>query len=669
MPQEGEPPGVVSFLGGTTPETTRAEIKGDARLALVLRPPATLSTPVAIPPEGELRFSLAVRPPEADVRIHVAFESGKERIALFDRNWILHRRWRDEQVELQQLAGRQGQLVWSVEGDAARVLVASPEIVTRASAEHLPNVILYNVDCLAAGHVGAYGYTRGTTPNIDRLAKDGIVFERTYSCAAWTKPSVGCLFTSQYPPEHGARMVLSALGHSGPTLAESFKEAGYATAAIVANPVLDGEAFGFWRGFDRYVQLAHQWRGSNVNDVPADAARITKAATDWLGVNQDRRFFLYLHSLDLHAKYRPRPPFDRQFVTTTPGSDIDLYDNELAYNDREIGRLIAELDRLDLYDDALIVLTSDHGEEFGLGGNYRHGTSLSEVVTHIPWIVKLPGSRARGARVEALASNIDQAPTLFALAGLRSPPAWRGRSLGPTVPVDPGEATLVFAEQLSPKASLWAVRGDRYKYVYRLTPEHRERLFDLAEDPAERNDILHSPPADAQSAISALKLFMASAQGGYHVRVRAPERRERVRLVAESSGAIEDVRQLTMRTGDKVEISDDGRRLVYEYDTMETLRHIVFRTEPRGEPVTLRIRWDGVAPRADQIALARNTTPLDPEQITASSEQVSLGSSQVGPWLDVTESPIAIWYLRAPSESVTPSADLANQLRALGYIQ
>jgi arylsulfatase A-like enzyme len=153
-------------------------------------------------------------------------------------------------------------------------MLANPEVVSRPEANGgvATNVIVYVVDCLRADHVGAYGYTLPTTPNIDALAKESVVLERLTSCAPWTKPSTACLFTSLLPTDHRACTVDDALGHDLLTLAESFRDSGYSTAAFVANQVIDPGVFFFNQGFDRWVDLrsvGEREARSNFNDGSA----------------------------------------------------------------------------------------------------------------------------------------------------------------------------------------------------------------------------------------------------------------------------------------------------------------------------------------------------------------------------------------------------------------
>ena len=396
-------------------EVRDAAIHGDRRPSLVLETPAKVSFRTEVPRGGELRFGLAVRQPEVSVEIRLAVVDGE---VIHQEVWQEERDWVERRIDLSRFAGRSLELELSVDGPHAMVILGNPEVVgvaSRAEAKR-PNVLVYVVDCLRADHVGAYGYPLPTTPTLDALAEDGVVLEELMSCAPWSKPSTGCLFTSLLPMYHQARTIDDALPYERLTLAEAFRESGYATAAWVANPVIKPRVFFFNQGFDRWVDLRTfkaRSAGQHINALESDAADITSGVLPWLEENRARSFFLYLHSLDLHFGYRPRPPFDEIFVKTAEDGltrDRELYDNELAYNDREIGKLVEALKTLDLYDDTLLLVTADHGEEFGEHDFTRHGKTLFREALHIPGILKLPQSIKAGALLRWSETSISHRP-------------------------------------------------------------------------------------------------------------------------------------------------------------------------------------------------------------------------------------------------------------------
>jgi hypothetical protein len=358
-------------------------VHGDRRSGISLDTPGRVALRGHAVVSPELGFGLAVRPPDAKVSLRVQVNG----VAVHEERWTEERGWVERRLDLSRFSEEPLEIEISFEGAEATALLAHPEILGRAE-EPRPNVIVYVVDCLRADHVSAYGYELETTPEIDRLAADAVVLEDLNSCASWTKPSTACLFTSLLPTFHQARTVDDALARSRTTVAEVFRESGYVTAAWVANPVIDPRVFFFNQGFDRWVDMRsfeERSRRSHLHDMNPDAAGITEAVLPWLEEHRRDLFFLYLHSLDLHYPYKARSPEGARFVSeksTGLDRDRELYDAELAYNDREIGKLVARLKELDLYDDTLLFVTADHGEEFAARGT-RHGKTLYQQELHI----------------------------------------------------------------------------------------------------------------------------------------------------------------------------------------------------------------------------------------------------------------------------------------------
>ncbi len=657
-------------VGGVAVEVERAR---DRRTAYVVDPPGTLVLAGRVPARGRLRFAESVTPGGTAAHVVVATSSREPAEAVSAGDVATGERWTEREIDLARFAGRDVTIEMSVTGGAAHVAFANPELVGARDGPAPPNVILYVVDCLRADHVGAFGYPRPTTPNIDRLAADGIVATGLHACASWTKPAVGCLFTSLYPVAHGAQTVDDVLDATKPTVAEAFRAAGYATAAWVANPFVSANPFGLTRGFERVVQTLDNPPKTNINDLPADAADITRSVVPWLERNRDRRFFVYLHSLDLHAEYRPRPPFTRLFVPREERGDarpVDLYDTELAYNDNEIGRLISALKRLRLYDDTLVVVTADHGEEFGEHGFTRHGHSLFEALLHVPLVVKLPGSRSRGTRVGALASSLDVAPTLLDVAGIAAPAGFEGVSLRPALEGRPFPGRpVVFAEQLSGKEVLYAARDARYKAITQLLPTPAQVLFDLASDPGETHDLDSTPPEAARDVRARLAAFLELGQAGYHVALETSADAAWT-IEATTPAAFADVQRFGMAAGESLVVSPDRTRATFAFRAGRTPRHFVLRTQPDDAPIALRATVDGRPLAADAVALGRDAAHPAAMPASIDAAAVSVTASEAATLLKQESPGLRVWRVAAPA-SRKPALDpeLEQKLRALGYIQ
>ena len=323
-----------------------------------------------------------------------------------------------------------------------------------ASLEDRPNLILVMVDTLRADHLSCYGGPV-PTPNLCRIATDGGTIYSGFSHASWTKPATATLLTSLLPTSHQTMSKPSALNDDIDTVAEVLQGSGYRTGGIVSNTNLT-ESFGFAQGFDEYsylgpdylfgakesssklvlYQIARRVRfllpvGVRFGDFYQDSEVVNGHATSWLDRHQDSRFFLFLHYMDPHDPFFEHPyngygiaRASNQHPKMAMAEEMHrLYKQEIAYLDQHFGELIAHLEELGLYDDSVIALVADHGEEFGEHGGFWHGLTLYEEQIRVPLLIKWPKGRP-GAAPDARAHSarmIDVTPTLLALAALRRP--------------------------------------------------------------------------------------------------------------------------------------------------------------------------------------------------------------------------------------------------------
>jgi arylsulfatase A-like enzyme len=290
-----------------------------------------------------------------------------------------------------------------------------------AALAERPNLILVMVDTLRADHLSCYGGPHAVeTPNLCRIARDGGTIFDGFSHASWTKPATATLLTSLVPTSHQAMSKTAALPAEIETLAEALAAHGYTTAGIVSNTNLT-EAFGFGQGFDEYQYLGPDYLfgaqesssklvlyqilrrayfkavpGLRFGDFYQDSAVVNGYAFDFLERHAGSRFFLFLHYMDPHDPYF-RHPYDghgiaraaNQHPTPAMAKEMhELYKGEIAYLDHSFGRLLEKLEALGLYDDAVIVLTADHGEEFLDHGGFWHGLTLYDEQIHVPLLVK-----------------------------------------------------------------------------------------------------------------------------------------------------------------------------------------------------------------------------------------------------------------------------------------
>ncbi len=632
-------------------------VHGDRRSGVSLETPARIAFRSDGARSPELRFGLAVRPPDARIAVRLTVNGA----LTYEEAWVEERGWVERRFDLSRFSGEPLEIELAVEGEEATLLLAHPEILAGA-AEARPNVIVYVVDCLRADHVGAYGYALPTTPELDRLAEDSVLLEDLNSCASWTKPSTACLFTSMLPTFHQARTVDDALARSRTTLAEVFRNEGYTTVAWVANPVIDPRVFFFNQGFDRWVDLRsfeERARRAHLHDTNPDAADLTEAVLPWLEEHRRDSFFLYLHSLDLHYPYVARPPFDARFVSAGSAGlerDRELYDAELAYNDREIGKLLDRLKELGLYDDTLVLVTADHGEEFGEHGASRHGKTLYQGVLHIPGILKLPGARHRGVRSRALASNIDLAPTLLEIASVAPPEEFQGRSLLPVLGGDVAQGgRRAVAELLAPNVVAYSIRDERFKHIKTLVPEASESLYDLERDSAETVNLLPAVFREGQALISDLERFVQLGQHGMHLSIRGERPGAAIRVEIATELEIASAFRFAIATGDVLELAPDRKRLVLRFAADEKSRHLVVQTSPPGADLNVRVSSEG----------------SELEESFLRARELAVSVSEAERLLHESAAPFRAWYLAPGSgrHQVEFDEETLNVLRALGYVQ
>ena len=304
-----------------------------------------------------------------------------------------------------------------------------------SAVESKLNVVLIVVDTLGARHLQAYDSRLNNSPNIARLAKEGVLFKNAYSVAPWTKPAIASIFTSLLPSEHKLRDLHDKLDNEHLTMAELLKLRGYATMGKVSHTFLNDKQ-GFSQGFDSFEVVP--FRGNVHHAITSET--VSTRALRWLEHQQkvaaDQPFFMFLHYFDPHYNYQHHPQFDRTSKykgKLQPGTDIrelrrlipeltkediqylvDLYHEEIQYTDYHIGRVIDELRKRGLDRNTLVILTADHGEEFMEHDYIGHTRTLYDELVNIPLIFWLPG-QFEPAQIQENVSSLDILPTVLAL--------------------------------------------------------------------------------------------------------------------------------------------------------------------------------------------------------------------------------------------------------------
>ena len=430
------------------------------------------------------------------------------------------------------------------------------------------HIILYVLDSLRTDHLSCYGYGREVSPNIDRLAADGVVFRSCFTPSTWTRPVAASILSSAYPSVHGTQTRTNRFSSVITRLPEVLRNAGFDTAAFSTMANISG-AGGFEQGFEEFVELfrdeslmSRRRTSTTVEEglayIDKDSRIVLPLSEDinehlfrWLRRNKAGKKFAFVWSIDTHAPYDPPPGFDkfvdknyqggvdgsRDSIRRATKQDvprlIDLYDSEIYYNDHHIGQLIDELERLDFFDDSLIIITGDHGEAFYEHGLLSHGNVPYEELVHVPLIVKFPGSLFAGSEITALVELIDLFPTILDLTGMSEHKnqigSVQGKSLLPLLREEQAELRqCVYSEtrSLDFQNVYLSVRDQRWKYIQsrppqrslrtvtglvsymikqrmflrilrhplwflkRHIPRQLEMLFDLDNDPSEQRNLL-----------------------------------------------------------------------------------------------------------------------------------------------------------------------------------
>lgn len=400
-----------------------------------------------------------------------------------------------------------------------------------------PNVILFILDTLRADAVGCYGAGPKASPTLDAVARDGVRFDHAYSQSSWTRPSIATILTSLYPSQHGLRHKMDALPDRVTTLAEAFHADGYYTAGFVSN-INVAPVFNFQQGFDEYTYLApdfYFWATDSATQLAVykglrlarerflrnriyyynyyqDAAVVTGAVEKWLDRTPPQPFFLLVHFMDPHDPYFEIPYNGRGVARVSDPNPAAsrkdelhrLYADDLAYLDGRLSGLVSKLKATGAYDNTVIAITADHGEEFQEHGGWWHGTSLYQEQVHIPLIVKRAHEAHGGEVVSQPARTLDIAPTLMAAAGLNIPTEFVGRDLFGSPPV----AAPLFAEEELEGNVLASLRVGAWKLITANVDNPRGlapvELYNLEQDAGEQHNLATAEHARAEEMLRSL---------------------------------------------------------------------------------------------------------------------------------------------------------------------
>jgi len=370
--------------------------------------------------------------------------------------------------------------------------------------ERQDNVVLIVIDTIRPDRLGCYGFSLGTSPHIDKLAREGVLFEKAVTCAPVTLPSVSTILTSTYPHYHNVRYNGKFFLHdSSITLAEVLQEKGYATAAFIGGFPLDSR-FKTDQGFELFdddfsvsvKKKERSWIGHEVEGFERTAAEVNERVFRWLEEKKNEKFFLMVHYFDPHWPYEPPPPYDALFDSP--------YNGEVAYTDEQVGRLLKKLESLGLKEKTLVVLAGDHGEGLGAHKELTHGQFLFDTTMLVPLILSHE-SLPKGRRIGEMAKTLDIMPTILSILRITEGSSeMQGVSLLPLLKGAEIEEPILL-ETLLPyyesddlndiPVKLSGLRTREWKLVYVMMEketgkEYVGQLYHVGRDPLELFDVM-----------------------------------------------------------------------------------------------------------------------------------------------------------------------------------
>jgi arylsulfatase A-like enzyme len=422
----------------------------------------------------------------------------------------------------------------SIRGVCPLIVLTTCVLAGCAARDRVPNhphpIIIIDIDTLRADHLGSYGYSRPTSPNIDAFAAESVFFEWAFSQAPNTPPSQTSILTGLYPSTHGMVFDEDRVPEEVVTMAEVLADHGFATAGFHDGGYMRN-SFRIGQGFELYDDS----KGGGLEVIGPKAI-------SWLRSHANENFLLFVHTYDTHTPYAPKPPYDTMFMEgvpdPTPGFEpttdrmeeirlskytdtlltlppndlayaIALYDGEIRYVDEWFGGFWQEVRKLGLDRRATVVVLSDHGEEFQEHGSVLH-EKLYATVTRIPFMIRLPGGQLARS-VPEIVQSVDLMPTLLELAGARIPVGVQGRSLLPLIRGESlPEADVAFGESPFFGHRRFVALGEHRLLFTKKTGA--EELYAFREDPLERRDILDRNPPSLEAMRELLRSWEEMVQ-------------------------------------------------------------------------------------------------------------------------------------------------------------
>ena len=668
-----------------------------------------------IPEQGQsLLFYVAAEfPQDFDDSQRVRFDlratvGGSEGRVLFLHEWASPQEeahWERVWVDLGDYVGQPVTLRFraaireaALPGGGSVCFVSEPRLIGPRTQSG-PNVILFSIETLRRDHLSLYGYGRQTSPFLEELAREAIVFEDAYSQSSWTRPSVTTMLTGLYPSQHGAIASLDRLPDSLVLLSEVFRQRGHETAAFCTCELVRQPAFNYDQGFDLFVDEGLYPLG-----------RVRKDIVEWLDSEKPRPFFMFVHSYDPHAPYaapgRFRDVFDPEYtgqladaeplrdrelrkVRGLTSRDVDYvrarYDGEILYTDTVLRQLASDLKDRGLWDNTLLVITADHGEELYEHHDWGHGRNLLPEKLRVPLLLKLPDQAHGGIRVRGLCSGVDLAPTIMETAGIPVPEHLSGINLLEHVETT-GETgrkyhyaefwtsrvTDIESARYETVDTHYAVISEQYEYILKQFSDGRKQefLYDLEADPTAQDDVAGSRTEVLEKFAS---LVRERYRGGYTIAANGGGETRRLAGIVHSEAPIVKLEGLRTENDDSFELDQDRKALRFELTVRDDDDLLRFQTEPANAPVTIEIQRRGELP-APTVYLGPGRARCEelPLRVPARRCVLDTDFGRAPDYAAGKDPGLYIWRQGTPyvgrEEQVEPDEDTLKALKDLGYL-
>ena len=558
-----------------------------------------------------------------------------------------------------------------------------------------PNVIVYSIEALRRDHLSLYGYWRETSPFLEELAREAIVFEHAYSQSSWTRPSVATMLTGLYPSQHQALVVMDRLRDSVILLPEILRERGHVTAGFCTGSLITSPSFNYAQGFDLFVDKRQSPAGTWLPKV-----------LEWLDNENPTPFFVFIHTFDPHDPYaapdtfrdifdpgyeapmkstrpiRGEQPLDRKGLSSR---DVDhmraSYDAEILYSDAMLREFTDGLKERDLWDNTLLVVTSDHGQELNEHGHWGHKRNLFPEKLGIPLVIKLPGQEHGGLRLGGLASGVDLVPTILAALDIPAPADLPGVNLLGSMETGETGRDYHFAEFWAENRSNYvgnpdySVISQRFQYIAtagaRKEDTGKEYLFDLIEDPTAQKNLADSRPEIRMKFARMIR--ERYRQSGYTIAANGGGKPLRFSGIARAEAPIVELEGIRTESDDSFELDQDKKTLRFELTVTGDDDLLRFQTDPANAPVSIDIERRGEAsPPTVYLGPRRERCEQLPLKVPARRCVLDTDFGLAPDYVAGQDAGLYIWRQGTShaqqEKQVEPDEDTLKTLKDLGYL-